>query len=180
MTTPDAAVPFDLDGLPDFTVSRATHLFRIGADVFKVPAVVSSKTLLRLAELAGVLTNINMTDEDSAKRAIEGLGRAFELLMPGAPGRLFRARLESDGDPGDMMADPPVPPSPEPIDLMREAIPALFWILEKYGLRPMVPSSPSPDGSTDGQTSAPSDGTSSTVGASDTGLITVASPLVTS
>ena len=151
MTTPDAAVPLDLDGLPDFTVSRATHPFRIGADVFKVPAVASSTTLLRLAQLAGVLTDLKMTDETSMQRALTGIGRAFELLMPGAPGRLFRARLESDGDPGDMMADPPVPPSPEPIDLMREAVPALFWILEKYGLRPTVPSSPSLDGSTDGR-----------------------------
>ena len=57
---------------------------------------------------------------------------------------------------------------PPPIDLMKQAIPAMYYLMECYGLRPTKPSSDSPAGSTDGQTSTPSAGISSTAGASPT------------
>jgi hypothetical protein len=179
MTEPDAAVK-------DFTIHREPIRFRIDDDVFAAPAVISSITLSRVGVLAAELGEIKLDgDGESAATAIQLAGKAIGTLVPGPHGKRFVARLNSsavenpdspgnwvevDADGDIVMVDDErgVYPKPglRPIDLMRQGIPVLFYLLEQYGLRPTVPSSPLPAGSTDGATSTPSAGTSSTDGVS--------------
>lgn len=163
MTDPDAA------GTPDFTVKRAPIPFTIAPDTFVAPPMIGGFMLRKLAglhaQLGPVVASMD-SDEDGVGRLMALMADMFRAMIPGPDGNRFAERLLSDGNPGDLEADPPVPASPPMIGLMDEAIPALYYLLERYGLRPTVPSSPSPAGSTDGQTDTPSDGTSSTAGAS--------------
>lgn len=153
----------------DFTKRREPLRFRIGDDEFAAPPILGGYTLKELANLHASLGDQLTTKPDEA---VEAIGLMFGLLLPGPSGRLFTRRLLSEGRP----ADPELgfEGDPEPISLTDEAVPVLFWLLECYGLRPTGPSSPSPDGSTDGQTASPSAGASSTDGASDTESTTAA------
>ena len=174
--TPDAAG----SDTPDFTVNREPHCFTISPDRFCAPAIISSVTLRRLATLHAQMSEDDLTsvadvsangkgpklDADKVGKQLNSLADMFRLLLPGRYGLRFAERLLSDGDPGDSQSDPPREASPPVIDLTREAMPAMYWLMEKYGLRPTQPSSPSLDGSTDGTTSTPSDGISSTAGVS--------------
>ena len=153
MTEPDAAS----STVPDFTIRRDPHQFRIDDDVFSAPAWLSPFALKAMATQIGKLGDLNnLTDVGSVVAAIDTVSGIMVALMPGESGQRFKARLETEGAPDD----------PPPIDLMMQAIPALYYLLECYGMRPTVPSSPSPAGSTDGQTDTLNDGTSSTDGAS--------------
>lgn len=170
MTSPDAAAPatlppLDANGVPDFTVHRQSITFRVDDDVFQAPPTIGGFQLRKLGELHGEFSTITDFLSESA-RLITIVAEIMKVLIPGPQGRLFAARMMSDGNPGDPEADPPVPPSPKPIGLMDQAMPIMYFMLEKYGLRPTVPSLPSAPGSTDGQTDGRSDGTSSTAGAS--------------
>jgi hypothetical protein len=175
MTDPDAA------GTPDFTVRREPIPFTIYPDTFVAPPLIGGFMLRKLAglhaDLAPILALMD-TDADGVGQLMALMADMFRAMIPGPGGQRFAERLLSDGNPGDPEADPPVPPSPPIIGLMDEAMPAMYYLLERYGLRPMVPSSPSPVGSTDGQTDAPSDGTSSTGGVSATtsGTVNLAVP----
>jgi hypothetical protein len=167
MTAPDAAD----SPTPDFTVRRAPIPFTIAPDTFVAPPMIGGFMLRKLAGLHAQLGDVTAaigSDGDAVEKLMTVMADMFMALLPGAAGRRFAERLLSDGNPGDPDADPPVPASPPMIGLMDEAMPALYYLLERYGLRPTVPSSPSPAGSTDGRTDIPSDGTSSTDGASDT------------
>jgi hypothetical protein len=163
MTLPQtvpAGVARDENGVIDFTIKRAPHSFRIDDDVFEAPAMISPVTLRRLAGLYdkfnAAATGGASFDEDQIGQQIELMAAVFKLLLPGASGARFADRL---------MADPEQSATP-PIDLQHQALPALYYLLESYGLRPTVPSSDSPAGSTEEPTSGPSGGTSSTAGAS--------------
>jgi hypothetical protein len=160
--TPDAAG----SDTPDFTVNRDPHCFTIAPDRFCAPAIISSVILRKLANLHASLSMAPNGNESETDRVMKALADMFRLLLPGASGRLFAERLLSDGDPGDPEADPPVPASPPVIDLAREAMPAMNWLLERYGMRPTMPSSPSLDGLTAASMNGQSDITSSTAGAS--------------
>ena len=153
MTEPDAASP----ETPDFTIHRPPITFKIDGDTFSAPARMSPFVLKKLAAEAALIGDVSrLTDVASIIKAIDALSSVMVGLMPGVSGERFKARLESEGGP----EDPPI------IDLMQQGIPALYFLLERYGLRPTVPSSPSPTGLMDGQMSTPSDGTSSTDGPS--------------
>ncbi len=165
MTAPDAASP----QVPDFTIRRDPHQFRIDDDVFEAPGWLAPYTLKTMAAEVGKLGDLtNLTDIQSVIQAIDTTGLVMSVLMPGESGRRFKARLESQGRPEwkDETTGSFVPADLPPIDLMKQAIPALYYLLECYGLRPTVPSSSSSAGSTDEPTSTPSDGTSSTAGPS--------------
>ena len=167
MTSPDAAEPRPT---PDFTVPREPHTFKIDGEEFKAPAILSPITLRKLAVQASKLDELGslsaMTDVASILAAIDALSDAMRTLMPGTYGQRFAERLNSEGGEAEEGQPAPVPP----IDLMKQAMPAFFYLLECYGLRPTVPSSPLPAGSTDGSINTPSDGTPSTDGASQTDL----------
>jgi len=157
MTEPDQEIR-------DFTVRRPPIQFRIDDDVFKAPNVLSPVTLKEIADLHGSLGNIDDLVKD-AGRSIDLVADMFGLLLPGSSGRRFKQRLMSQGREADP-ADGRPEADPTPIDLQLQALPALYYLLEQYGMRPTQPSSPSPDGSTGGQTSTPNAGTSSTDGPS--------------
>lgn len=163
MTAPDAAET------PDFTVHRAPIPFTIKPDIFTAPPMIGGFMLRKLAALHSQLSDVTATigtEEDAVERLMQIMANMFQAIIPGSGGKRFAERLLSDGNPGDPEADPPVPASPPIIGLMDEAMPALYYLLERYGLRPTGPSSPLLAGSTDGQTDIRSDGTSSTDGAS--------------
>jgi hypothetical protein len=167
MTLPQtvpAGVARDENGVIDFTIKRAPHSFRIDDDVFEAPAMISPVTLRRLAGLYdkfnAAATGGASFDQDQIGQQLELMASVFKLLLPGAGGARFADRL---------LADPDAPDAPPPIDLQHQALPALYYLLECYGLRPTEPSSDSPVGSTADQTSALNGGTSSTAGASPEG-----------
>ena len=161
MTEPNPvgdAPAVDADGVRDFTIRREPVRFRIDDDVFQVPNTLAIPKLRKLAGLHAELGNTAtlMSTDAGIDMLLEITSRMFELIIGGEHGKRFVARLNSGGDLED----------PAPIDLMKQAMPVLFFVLESYGLRPTEPSSASLPGSTDGQTATPSDGISSTDGAS--------------
>ena len=144
----------------DFSIPDEPKRFRVAPDVFEAPAVIPAKTLRRFAAMAEGLATAG-EDFDSL---IDSIAEAMKAILPGEPGEKFALRLLSDGAPG----------SPAPIDLKRQVVPILHWLLEQYGLRPTQPSSASADGSTDGTAAetTPNDGTDSTAGPSQPELAT--------
>lgn len=145
--------PTQADGLRDFSVDMRPKKFQLDPDVFEAPPVIPGGTIRKISELYGPGSEVGT---GSAAQSLDQVANAFRLLMPGPHGERFVARLLSDGGPDD----------PPPIDLTRQAVPVLMWLLEIYGLRPTSPSSASADGSTTGNT--PNDGTGTTDGASPT------------
>lgn len=135
----------------------APHQFRIGDDVFSAPAVLSPVVIKKLAADIGELQALGSDPASmiaNIDKMLDVVSRVFRALMPGASGKLFSDRLNADGEEG----------SPVPIGLLDQAMPALNYLLECYGMRPTEPSLPSPDGSAETSTDTPSDGISSAVG----------------
>jgi hypothetical protein len=158
MTAPDAAA-YDAEGVRDFTVARKPHRFRIAPDLFTAPAIISAHTLRAAARLHGSLGDMDMSTDEGLGAALTAVGEVMKVLLPGPGGVRFAERLLTDG------ADETMPA----IDLQKEALPVIYWLLEQYGLgRPIVPSSDLPAGSTASTTGDLSDITSSTDGASPT------------
>lgn len=147
----------------DFSVSMDPKPFRIAPDDFEAPPILAPMALKKLARLHSELGDLGDVGSD-IDRTMTLVGSMFDILLPGPSGARFRARLFSEGRAAD--PDTGREEDPPPIDLMRQILPLLYWLLEEYGMRPTGPSSPSPNGSTDGQTDTLNDGTSSTDGAS--------------
>lgn len=178
MTLPAAAttpLQYDENGVRDFTVRRPPIEFRIDDDVFHAPNVIAPAKLKALATAAAGIDMNTLTSDttgDAFEAAVAKLANLFGTLIGGADGRLFAARMQSRGrrmgDDGEDANGTPIPPAddPLPIDLTGQAIPVLWFLLESYGMRPTVPSSPLSAGSTDGEPATAGDGTSSTDGAS--------------
>ena len=137
--------------IKDFTLANMEpKQFQIDNDVFKAPAIMSPVTLAKLAKLHSQLS----ADPDVAtnvEQTLHQLGAMFKLFLPGPSGERFAERLQSET---------------EPLDIQRQVMPALYWLLEQYGMRPTQPSSPSPNGLTDEPTDTLNGGISSTAGAS--------------
>jgi hypothetical protein len=140
----------------DFSLPMQPKPFRIDPDDFFAPPIMSAMTMRKVAELYGSVA------EGEGLAAVgptlEKITECFRLMLPGPSGERFAARLNTPGGPDD----------PPPIDLMRQALPVLNWIMEEYGLRPTEPSSASSDGSTGGTGTTQNGGTGSTAGASPT------------
>ena len=130
----------------DFTLPMEPIRFRVDEDEFAAPAFLSPVVLKRFAakfaEVQPLLAN-PMADIDAA---MTGFADLFVTLIPGESGQRLHDRLLSED---------------HPIDLTRQALPILFYLMEQWGLRPTAPSSSSPDGSP-----TLSEDTSSTAGAS--------------
>ena len=134
--------------IKDFTLANMEpKQFQIDNDVFKAPAIMSPVTLAKLAKLHTELS----VDATNVEQTLRQLGAMFKLFLPGPSGERFAERLQSET---------------EPLDIQRQVMPALYWLLEQYGMRPTRPSSPSPNGLTDEPTDTPNGGISSTAGAS--------------
>ncbi len=121
----------------DFTIKRVPIQFRIDGDVFRAPAVISPITLKKIAALHANMGDIGaaVMDSDAIEHLIGKIGDMFKILLPGDSGVLFASRLASET---------------EPIGLTDQALPALYYLLERYGLRPTQPSLSSPGMGTDG------------------------------
>lgn len=146
----------------DFSLPMDPVRFRIDPDTFDAPALLSPMALKKAAALHTQLGAMDDVGSD-IDRTLNLVADMFAVFLPGRSGALFKARLLTEGrdaDPDNGRPDP----DPPPIDLTRQALPVLYWLLEQYGLRPTGPSSPSPNGSTDGQMDTLNGGTSSTDG----------------
>ena len=150
MTGP--AVEITPDGeVKDFTLAAQPKRFRIGDDQFQAPAIMSPKALVKLGKLHAAMVESGAGETRDIEAMLTRVGEMFRLFLPGPSGERFDERLQSET---------------EPIDLQRQAIPIMYWLMEQYGMRPTQPSSPSPNGLTDEPTDTPSGGISSTAGAS--------------
>lgn len=129
----------------DFTLPARTKRFRVDDDVFEAPPILPPVTLIKVTTLHTTLSDATSDIENRLRKIAE----MFRLLLPGQSGQRFAERLMSDT---------------EPIDITRQALPILHWLLECYGMRPTEPSSASLNGSSTG--GIPNGGTSSTAGAS--------------
>jgi len=103
--------------------------FKIGADVFIAPPVIPAVVLAELAGMAGSLAETQQGGDLMA--VLEKVASLFDGLLTEETAPRFRARLLG---------------RTEPIDLHRQAIPILQWLMEVYGLRPTEPSSSSASG----------------------------------
>lgn len=147
----------------DFSLPMDPVRFRIDPDTFDAPPILSPMALKKAAALHSELGAMDNVGSD-IDRTLTLVAEMFAIFVPGRSGQLFKARLLTEGrdaDPDNGRPDP----DPPPIDLTRQALPVLYWLLEQYGLRPTGPSSPSLNGSTDGPTDILNGGTSSTAGA---------------
>lgn len=133
---------YDLD-FKDFSLPEAElqpKRFRVGDDTFTAPPLIAPLTLAELAGMAGRFGD--MTGEDGTiqagqmKTLLEAFGDFFLQLLSAddQSGERFKARLLS---------------TQNPLDLQRQVIPIVFWLLEVYGLRPTQASSTSANGSDD-------------------------------
>lgn len=166
MTMDGAYTSVMTQSIRDFSLPMDPVRFRIDPDEFQAPALLAPVVLKKAAALHREMGDIADLSAD-LDRALNLVGNIFTLLMPGTSGQRLRARLFTEGRDADPDADPPrLEADPPPVDLSRQALPALFWLLEQYGMRPTGPSSPSLNGLTDGQTDTLSGGISSTAGAS--------------
>lgn len=143
--------------------------FRLAPDEFAAPAVLSPIAIKRIAPTIADFTALT-ADGASVMANIEALltsvSTVFRALLPGASGQRFVDRLNSEGRPqeGEPGDENYRPADPAPIDLIGQAIPVMNFLFESYGLRPTVPSLPSPSGSTEAVTGTSSDAISSTDG----------------
>lgn len=121
----------------DFTLADTSDkpiTFRIGADEYSAPPVIPPLQLAALAEVAGKL-NGDGDGRVPVKELVTAIGDVFAELLHEEAGQRFRERLLSRD---------------KPIDLMKQAVPCLLWLMEVYGMRPTEPSSSSTGGLNDG------------------------------
>lgn len=152
------STPVDELDLVDFTVERRPIRFRVDQDIFTCYPTLGLASLQDLArrmrgfgQLGRELTEVENEEDvgdERFQRMTERIGQIstmFDVFMEEESAARFRERLVS---------------RTEPLDIQKQVIPILHWVLERYGLRPTTPSSSSSTGSDDGTTS-----TSSTAGA---------------
>lgn len=119
ITAPAPAAP-----VKDFSQARERLLFKIDGDVFEAAAALPGKTLARFAGRFGDIDKV--APEQQLDAITDALGM---VLLPGSAA-LFAKRLE------DLT---------NPISL-EQASDVITWLLERYGMRPTEPSSPSSAG----------------------------------
>lgn len=120
----------------DFTLTDEPVVAVIGGDEYTAPPSIAP---IILGELSEVAAGISVpTSDQGAKKMGETLNRiadVFDLLLDDEPAKRFRQRLLARKN---------------ALDLTKQVIPIMHWLLECYGLRPTGPSSPSANGSGDG------------------------------
>lgn len=143
MTTTPFPIPVmddDVD-IRDFTIREKRVRFRIDGDVFEAQALLGIPLMQELVKSTKAIGK--MVEEER----YEGIFAIFDQLLYPDSAQRFRERATSVGD--------------EAIDVRRQLIPVLYYLLEKYGLRPTQQSSDSSTGSPSG-----TDGTTTTAGVS--------------
>lgn len=133
---------YDLE-FKDFSLPEAEMKpkgFRMAPDTFTMPAILGVQTLANMARIAGKLAREEdgKVSADDLDGILEAFAELYEEILEEESGPRFRARLLD-----------PVESKRNPIDLKRQLIPNLFWLLEVYGLRPTEASSSSSSGQDD-------------------------------
>lgn len=120
-------VPQDEVEIKDFTIKEKRIKFKIDDDVFEASRIMGIPMMQDLVKVTKSIGSMSETGDYS------GIGEIFnELLIPASAER-FAQRLGAKGDDG--------------IDVKAQLIPVLYYILEKFGLRPTQLSSDSSTGS---------------------------------
>lgn len=123
----------------DFTIKKKYVKFKIDNDVFTGHTVLG---LPLMQELIGVSKNMGKAIENEQYDTFFDI---FDKLLVPASAQRFRERATSAGDDG--------------IDVKRQLLPIIYYLLEEFGIRPTQQSSVSPTGSPNG-----TGGTTSTAG----------------
>lgn len=139
--SPPPPPPADEIQIKDFTIREKRIPFSIDGDRFEAYALLG---LPMLQELVVVARSVGEMVKDQKYDAMLDI---FDKVLYPESAKRFRERAEALGD--------------EAIDVKRQLMPILYFLLEKYGLRPTQPSSDSSTGS-----SSETGGTSSTGGTS--------------
>jgi len=108
--------------------------FQIDADVFFLPAVIAPVVLGELMESAKGLGGFKLGEKAEVEAALERIAALTDLLLTPETAPRFRERLFS---------------RTEPLDLVRQVLPVVRWMVEVYTVRPTEASSDSTNGSAD-------------------------------
>ena len=132
MTAPSMPVPqsaYDGDHIKirDFTIKKKRIPFRLDDDVFEAYGVLGVTLLQELVDVASSLSDM------VAAKKYDGIFDVFSRILYPEHAQRFRERGLAIGD--------------EAIDVKRQLIPILYYLLEEYGVRPTQPSSSSSGGS---------------------------------
>jgi hypothetical protein len=132
----------------NFALELKNLVFKVDAgddaERFEAPPIIPPVILVRLAEQSKFAQ-----DRSDMDKMLHAIAEIFRLMLLPESGERFAARL----------IDPEISRA-KPVDLNRQVLPIMHWLLEEYGLRPTQPSSDSST-SSDG----PESGTDSTAGA---------------
>jgi hypothetical protein len=139
MTIPPSAYDGDHVIIKDFTIKEKRIAFRIDDDVFEAYGVLGVPLLQELVEMSEGLSKM------VSEKKYDGIFDIFGKILYPDSAKRFKERGLAIGD--------------DAIDVRRQVLPILHYLLEKYGVRPTQPSSSSSTGSPD-----EIDGTSSTLG----------------
>jgi len=133
----------------DFTIKQKVIPFTIDDDRFEATAILGLPLMQELVRVSRDLGDMMKKQDFSALSDIFA-----QLLTPESAPR-FIERLNSAG--------------PDGLDVKRQVMPILFFLMEEYGLRPTQPSSDSLTGSPSGTDGTPStDGSSHATSTSET------------
>jgi hypothetical protein len=132
--------------IKDFTLKTKRFGFKIDNDKFIAHAALGLPTM---QELSKVTKNLG---EAIRSGDYEPITDIFRELLEDKSAQRFAQRVVAKGE--------------DAIDVKKQLMPILYWLLEKYGLRPTQLSSVSSTGSPSG-----TGGTTSTVGSSNTDII---------
>lgn len=131
----------------DFTVNRKPIAFKLGGATYRMNPRMSPTKIKSFLALQGELTKLGGLTSSGVGGLTDGqlddlvdtLARMFEAMVGGADGKALAEEIRTSED----------------IDLMAEAMPAFYYLLESVGLRPTRQSSdsssePATGDSTDG------------------------------
>lgn len=108
--------------------------FKIDADMFEAPAVIPGEVLGLLTEVGASMADVKGSPKQQMDQLLAKIADVMALLLPEDDAARFRDRLYS---------------RTAPMDVHKQALPAMQWLIEAYGQRPTKPSSSSANGPED-------------------------------
>lgn len=123
---PGTLIEDDFVDIKDFSVERKPIRFRCEGDVFEGNRVLGLTVIQDVVKTSQRISSV-MEGGD-----VTPVIDIFKALLTPASAEVFVRRLLSQDD--------------DAIDIQRQAIPVLYYLLEEHGLRPTQPSSPSSTG----------------------------------
>lgn len=124
-------VPPDDPDVADFSIKYKPIKFRVnGPDVFEAVPILPVPVLRELGAMHGTMDGLSTVEK------FDKVLNMFDLLLTPESAKRFRERLESRDDPDSGGA----------IDLNRQVLPALNYLVEKFGMRPTQAAGSSSDG----------------------------------